>query len=288
MRTKKLIGFIGQGYIGKNHADDFENRGYEVVRYALEDTYKANGGKIKDCDIVFIAVPTPTTIAGFNANIVKKAVKIVGKGKVAVIKSTLLPGMTELIQKENPDIYVFHSPEFLVAANAAYDAAHPKRNIIGIPSDTEEYKRMAKEIMAILPHAPFKLVCGAREAEIIKYGGNIFLYFKIIYANILYDSAISLGCAWETVRDAIAADERIGKSHMQPAHDGGRGAGGACLIKDFAAFHRIYKDIAGDESGTKILEALEEKNIELLYKSKKDLDLLKGVYGENIFSRLNN
>lgn len=37
-----LIGFIGQGFIGKNYADDFENRGYEVVRYALEEPYLKN------------------------------------------------------------------------------------------------------------------------------------------------------------------------------------------------------------------------------------------------------
>ncbi len=28
------IGFIGQGWIGKNYADDFEHRGYRVVRYS--------------------------------------------------------------------------------------------------------------------------------------------------------------------------------------------------------------------------------------------------------------
>jgi len=55
----KKIGFIGQGWIGKNYADDFEKRGYEIVRYALESPYIDNKEKIKECDIVFIAVPTP-------------------------------------------------------------------------------------------------------------------------------------------------------------------------------------------------------------------------------------
>jgi predicted dinucleotide-binding enzyme len=37
MKSKKpLIGFIGQGFIGKNYANDFEKRGYEVIRYANE------------------------------------------------------------------------------------------------------------------------------------------------------------------------------------------------------------------------------------------------------------
>ena len=64
MESKPLIGFIGQGWIGKNYANDFEARGYATVRYALEEPYKANEDKIKDCDIVFIAVPTPSTPTG--------------------------------------------------------------------------------------------------------------------------------------------------------------------------------------------------------------------------------
>ena len=44
------IGFIGQGWIGKNYADNFEARGYEVVRYSLEPEYAGNQEKIKDCE----------------------------------------------------------------------------------------------------------------------------------------------------------------------------------------------------------------------------------------------
>jgi len=31
---KQKIGFIGQGWIGKNYADNFEERGFTVIRYA--------------------------------------------------------------------------------------------------------------------------------------------------------------------------------------------------------------------------------------------------------------
>ena len=34
-----IIGFIGQGWIGKNYADDFEKRGFDVVRYSKEKKY---------------------------------------------------------------------------------------------------------------------------------------------------------------------------------------------------------------------------------------------------------
>ena len=79
---------------GMKIADDFERRGYETVRYSLEEPYIGNKDKIKDCEFVFIAVPTPTTPSGFDFSIVKASIRLVGKGKTAVIKSTIVPGTT--------------------------------------------------------------------------------------------------------------------------------------------------------------------------------------------------
>jgi len=295
----KKIGFIGQGWIGKNYADDFEDRGLDVVRYSLEKPYVDNKEKIKDCDIVFIAVPTPSTADGFDASILKTAVKNVGEGKIAVIKSTLLPGTTEEIQKENPGVFIFHSPEFLSEATAAHDAANPKRNIIGYAKPSEEYRDKAKLVLSVLAKAPFELICRAKEAEFIKYGGNNWFYFKILFINLLYDLVLENDCDYNVIREGMAADPRVGMSHLMPVHKsgtvgsdnfklrrkddegGGRGAGGHCFIKDMAAFREMYEKFVGDEKGMAILRAVEDKNIDLLAKSGKDLDLLKGVYGED-------
>ncbi len=278
----KLIGFIGQGWIGKNYANDFETRGYNIVRYAKEEPYASNKEKIGDCDIVFIAVPTPTTPQGFDNSILKQVIKLVGKKKIAVIKSTITPGTTELMQKDNPGIYVVHSPEFLTEASAAHDAANPNRNIIGIPLDNDEYRQKAKEVMEVLPFASYQLICHAKEAELTKYGGNCWFYFKVIFINLLYDLANKLGVDYQVVKEAMAADPRIGPTHIDPIHKTGRGAGGHCFIKDFAVFSQIYNELVGDEPGAKVLASLKEKNIDLLVKSHKDLDLLKGVYGDDV------
>ncbi len=284
MKNKK-IGFIGQGWIGKNYADDFEKRGYNVIRYSLEEPYIKNKDKVKKCDIVFIAVPTPTTPVGFDDSIVREAVKLVGAGKTAVIKSTILPGTTESIQEENPSIYVMHSPEFLREVSAAYDAANPQRNIVGVPFLNNEYKEKAQSVLDVLPQAPYSSICQSREAELIKYGGNCWLYLKVVYTNILYDLAQKLGCDWQKVKDGMGADPRIGDSHLDPIHESGRGAGGHCFIKDFAAFTDIYKEMVGDALGLKVLESLKDKNIDLLLSSRKDLDLLAGIYGEEIIKK---
>ena len=278
--TTQRIGFIGQGWIGKNYADCFEARGFDVVRYSLEEPYLGNRQRIKDCGIVFVAVPTPTTPTGFDYSPVVSALENAGPGSTAVIKSTILPGTTEKLQGLFPDILVMHSPEFLVEKTAAYDAANPSRNIVGIPQDNPQYRARAAEVLSVLPKAPFELICAAREAELIKYGANAFLYLKVVYANILHDLARCLGCDYARVRDMVAADARIGPSHLQIADDGERGAGGHCFIKDFEAFIGLYGKATDDPMGLLALETWRDKNVQLLRGSGKNLDLLRGVYGE--------
>ncbi len=285
---KTRIGFIGQGFIGKSYADDFERRGYPVVRYSLEEAYRANKDQIKTCDIVFIAVPTPTTPKGFDYSIVREALSLVGNGKVAIIKSTILPGTTALLQKKFPKVYVMHSPEFLVLKQAAEDAARPLRNIIGISKDTKAYRIRAAAVLRTLPKAPFEMICTVREAELIKYAGNFFLYLRVLFANLIFDLAESSGAEYELVRRAVAADPRIGESHLQVMHDSGhrgakrgRGAGGVCFIKDVAALTELYeRAVKKDPWGAKFLHAAIEKNIDLLVRSGKDLDLVEGVHGK--------
>ena len=276
----KKIGFIGQGWIGKNYADDFEERGFEVVRYALEEPYILNKSAIAECDIVFIAVPTPTTPKGFDDSIVRDAIKLIGVGKVAVIKSTILPGTTESIQAENPNIFVFHSPEFLSVSTAQEDARKPQRNIIGVPVDDQIYRDKANEILSVMPQADFSLITAAKEAELFKYLRNCFFYTKIIYMNMLYDLAEKIGCDWEVLKTIMANDPWIGKMHIDPVHKSGRGAGGGCFIKDFSALRGFYNQRINNDKSNEVFNSLEQKNLELLFNSEKDLELLKTVYGD--------
>jgi nucleotide sugar dehydrogenase len=291
-KSQLTIGFVGQGFIGKSYADDMERRGYDTVRYALEEPYKANKDKIQGCDIVFIAVPTPTTPKGFDYSIVEGALKLVGKGKAAVIKSTILPGTTARLQKKFPGLYVMHSPEFLVLKQAAEDAARPMRNIVGVVKNTPAAKAKAKQVMSVLPRAPYELICGINEAELIKYAGNFFLYLKVLYANLVYEMAEATGASYEVIRAAVAADPRIGSSHLQVLHDSGhkgakagRGAGGVCFIKDIAALTNFYEGKVGNKKGAALMRAAIAKNIELLLHSGKDLDLLEGVHGKACLRR---
>ncbi len=282
------IGFIGQGWIGKHYANDFENRLYEVVRYSLEEPFVQNVNQIALCKIVFIAVPTPTDKDGFKFDAVRSALEKLGSGSTAVIKSTMLPGTTELLQAEFPDLFVLHSPEFLVEATAAHDAAKPKRNLIGIPVESDEFRVKAQAVMNILPEAPYNKIMSAKEAELVKYAGNCFLYTKVVFMNILHDLVSSTGSEWEAVREAMVADPRIGESHTQPVHKSGhdrknpypvRGAGGHCFIKDYEAMKNYFSNNVDNKEALAALEAYQTYNNSLLRESKKDLDLLAQVHG---------
>ncbi len=277
---KPLIGFIGQGYVGKNYADDFERRGFKVVRYSKEEPHIQNEHKIASCGVVFIAVPTPTTPKGFDVSVVEKVLQLVGAGKIAVIKSTILPGTTIKLQKKYPEKIILFSPEFLSEVTAAYEAAHPFLNVVGTSLQTIAHKRAAEKVLKLLPEAPFADICSSTEAEFIKYSHNISGYVQIVLFNVIYDLANKMGADWNAVHKALVADPYISGRYAKPVHKSGRGAGGSCFVKDYRAFLGLYKKMLKDRDALAFLEGTERKNIALLKLTKKDLHIVRSVYGK--------
>jgi len=283
MKKTTKIGFVGQGWIGKNYSDNFEKRGYEVVRYDITPEFSQNKAKLVECDIIFVAVPTPSTPkTNFDDSILINAIKATHKDQIVVIKSTVQIGTTDKIQKVYPDRYILHSPEFLTEKTAVFDAAHPMRNIVGF---TKKSNDVASKVMKVLPYAPFCEIVPCKEAELVKYAGNVWFYIKVMICNLVYDVAKDNNLDYTTIKRMMSADTRIGPTHLDVQHQGGRGAGGHCFIKDFVAFREMYEKMIGNKEGIALLKAVEEKNIELLLKSKKNLDLLKGVYGDNVLNK---
>lgn len=275
------IGFIGQGYIGKNYADDFERRGYKTIRYAKEEPYCKNLEAIKKCDLVFVAVPTPTTPKGYDASTIREVLPLTKKGAIVVLKSTIFPGLTRILQKEFPDKIIVHSPEFLSEKTAAYDASHPFMNIVGIPKNSAGHKKAAKLVLSVLPKAPYNAIVSSEEAELIKYSHNCSGYTQIIFFNLMYDLAEKLGAKWNNIEEAMKADPFVPNRYASPVHKKGRGAGGHCFIKDLAALSEKYGETVEDPLGLAVLKSMEEKNKKLLKDSGKDIDLLGGVYGKS-------
>ncbi|PIT89255.1 MAG: hypothetical protein COU27_01290, partial [Candidatus Levybacteria bacterium CG10_big_fil_rev_8_21_14_0_10_36_7] len=238
---------------------------------------------IKNCDIVFIAVPTPTVCGVYDDSIIREVIPLVEKNKIIVLKSTICFGLSRVLQKKFKDYTIVHSPEFLSETTASEDTRNPFFNIVGINQKSKKHKDVARLIHSILPKAPASFTVSYEEAELIKYAHNTSAYTRIVFSNLLYDLSKKVGADWKNVVQAIKADPFIATKHVSnnyidPVHKGGRGAGGNCFIKDFAIFSNMYKKIANDPLGAQLLQSFERKNIELLQKSKKDLKLLNGVY----------
>jgi UDPglucose 6-dehydrogenase len=173
-----------------------------------------------------------------------------------------------------------HSPEFLTEKTAAFDAKNPERNIIGITDiDNQELYKKAETVLSTLPKCPYSLVTKAQNAELIKYGGNNWFYFKVVFMNILYDLAQKSEADFDVVKEGMSFDSRIGKTHLDVVHQGGRGAGGHCFVKDFEAFIEMLKNYNLDDQ-IKTCEAVRNLNLDYLKKSNKNLDIIKETYGE--------
>jgi UDP-glucose 6-dehydrogenase len=160
-----------------------------------------------------------------------------------------------------------------------YDVANPKSNSVGIPEETDMHRSAAETVLNILPKAPMERIVRSRESELLKYVTNSFYYTKVVYMNMMYDLAESLGCNWQPIRELLGADPWVGNMHLDPVHKTGRGAGGGCLVKDFASFQQLFEKEIGDKVSLSVIQSIEKKNLELLRKSGKDQDIVAGVYG---------
>ncbi len=231
MRRTRRIAVMGVGVVGGAVKRWLERQGHTVAAW---DPYKGlrDRAGLEAAEIVFVCVPTPYTQRGYDGSAVDEAVNAIPGEKVVVIKSTVLPGTTDRLQQRLPRHRFLFNPEFLRERTAEEDFAAPDRQIVGF---TERSRAHAETIMSLLPSAPYARIMPAREAELAKYMTNTFLALKVTFANQFFDLCERLGANYEIVKEAAAADPRIGPSHLDVADGGYRGYAGMCLPKDMKA-----------------------------------------------------
>lgn len=258
---KYKIGIIGIGFVGGALKRYFESMGLKPLFY---DKYKKINlpGEMNKTDIIFIAVPTPYNFkTGSDLSAVKEAVGIIKDKKIIVIKSTLIPGTTERLQKKYPQHKILFNPEFLREVSAYKDFIHPDRQILGI---TKKSKNVAKNIINLLPKAPYQEIMRAREAEMVKYMANSFLSMKVIFANEFYDLCQKLGIDYDKVKEGVAKDLRIGESHLEVFYENYRGYGGSCFPQDVNA---IIHFASSKKVNMQLLKRTRQVNRKLLKQS---------------------
>ena len=275
------IGIIGAGRLGLTFALLCEKNGYDVVVSDVREDYVFNLNQkicltnepliqsmlfdvknfsattnnievIKNSDIIFTFVATPSTIDG-NYDVTRvfevvedfylaSTLNIPLYNKKFVIGCTTNPGDVEQIQiKLNMfNIHVAYNPEFIAQGEIVKGIEQSDIVLIGT-----EYTELANELIGIynkIQTTPVNsYVMSTKAAEITKIGVNCFLTTKISYANMMGDIMIKSGLDSEinTVLSAIGGDTRIGKKYMKY----GFGFGGPCLPRDNRALGHYAENL---------------------------------------------
>jgi UDPglucose 6-dehydrogenase len=267
--TPRLVmGVIGVGTVGSAVYSFFKRRGMNVVCYD-KFTYAGSVAEVNQADAVFVCVPTPYVAGrGLDVSAVDEAVSLLDGEKCVVLKSTVPPGTTDRLQREYGQHRFFFNPEFLREKSAEQDFLLPDRQLMGYCRGEHD---MAERLLGLLPRAPYECALPATSAELIKLLTNSFLALKVSFANEVYDLTRALGIDYEEVREGVAADPRVGGSHLHVLDGGYRGYGGKCLPKDVAGLVDFSR---GFGSPMSLLETSEEINQRLALGSTSESPLL--------------
>ena len=235
------VGIIGLGFVGNAIRIAF-NSPFEGS-LVLIDPAKGYNNTYKDivsCDGVFVCVPSPQGDDGscdtsILEDVLSNLNAVEYKGTV-ISKCTAPPDVYNRLNNQYPNLV--HAPEFLTAANAVEDYARGEFAFIGGNVSAHKYQaeRIIRESQRELKSVYY---CSIGEAAMAKYAINSFLATKVAFFNQIYDVCQASGIDYDTVRNLITQDNRIGTSHTQvPGPDGGRGFGGGCFPKDTRAFRK--------------------------------------------------
>jgi len=199
--------------------------------------YDLEGGiskeELMNTKYIFLCLPTPTVNGACDTFLVRRYVKMLGRGHVFITRSTVPPGTARALSEEF-DVPVLSCPEFLTEATAHIECRLPDLLVLGgddVCIRDEVWCRFFQRV-----RAERVVFTDTMTAEFIKYAINTFYATKVLFANALYDVAEKLGIEYDTVRDAMYARKWIGDNHLTVPWKGERGVRGKCLPKDLAAF----------------------------------------------------
>ena len=197
---------------------------------------------IKDSDIIFICVGTPTKKGGSSADLsqiykVAKEISLsINKFKIIVTKSTV-PVTTGdeiekiLLKKNNKNKFaVISNPEFLREGEAIRDFTYPDRIVVG-SNDKKSNRIMNALYTPLISKGANYINTSRKAAELIKYASNAFLATKITFINEMANLCEKIGINVEDISIGMGLDKRIGGRFLRA----GPAYGGSCFPKDTKA-----------------------------------------------------
>ena len=220
--------------------NELMNKNYKNKRLKFSSDLKKS---IKESDIIFICVGTPTKKGGSSADLsqifqVAKEISLsINKFKIIVTKSTVPVTTGDEIEKillkkkSNKNKFsVVSNPEFLREGEAIRDFIFPDRIIVG--SNDKKSNRLLNNLYAPLISKGAQYIhTSRRAAELIKYASNAFLATKITFINEIANLCEKTGINVEDISIGMGLDKRIGSRFLRA----GPGYGGSCFPKDTKA-----------------------------------------------------
>lgn len=240
------IGILGMGFVGGTTAKVFGKK-HEILPY---DKYKQPFNTraciealVREAELAFICVPTPMKPSGEidyspmddSLQLMQETAARIGRNPEEIlitIRSTAVSGTTDGFAAKYPFRFAFN-PEFLREKHALEDMEKTDRVVLGV-SDDESKAKLEQAYKALFPNAKYFFVT-PKEAEMVKYMANGMLAAQIALANEFYRICQAMGIPYDTIKDIVLEDSRIGRNLTVPGHDGDFGFGGKCFPKDLNA-----------------------------------------------------
>ena len=222
---------------------------------------------LRRSEIIFVPVQTPhdplyegvtklpASTADFNYDYLKAACRDIskeldrmGKSRVVIIISTVLPGTIEREIKPllSSRVKLCYNPFFIAMGTTVNDFLHPEIVLFGV--DDQNALAKAKEFYATITDAPFHEM-NIVNAELVKVNYNTFITMKINFANNLMEICHKMRKQGADVDIVIDALSDCTKRIISPAYmRGGMPDGGGCHPRDniaLADFARRY-DLSND------------------------------------------
>ena len=197
---------------------------------------------VKNSDIIFICVGTPTKKNGSSAdlsqvfNVANELSSSINKFKIIITKSTV-PVTTgdeieKIISKKNSKnkFSIVSNPEFLREGEAIRDFTFPDRIVVGA-NDKKSNKILRNLYLPLISKGAQYVSTSRRAAELIKYASNAFLATKITFINEIANLCEKTGINVEDISIGMGLDKRIGSRFLRA----GPAYGGSCFPKDTKA-----------------------------------------------------
>jgi UDPglucose 6-dehydrogenase len=265
--------------------DDILQRNLQKKRLRATTDY----GEVKDSDVVFIAVGTPSREDGsIDLSQIESTCQSLGKQLretkkfvVVVVKSTVVPGTTKNFVKKilesvskkiaGKDFGLAMNPEFLREGSAVHDFLNPDKIVLGVFDLRSE--KILRELYSWAGQKVPILVTDTNTAEMIKYAQNTALAARVSLMNEIANICEKFNVDVYEVAKAIGLDKRIGPKFLEA----GVGFGGSCFRKDIKAFVNLAIQAGIDPIFAKaILEVNERQPYRMIELAKYAIQNLQG------------